>query len=151
MPSAVLLKKDVRLDVPSVAPFLAEALQMQVHDARLIVRKARGIFQDHLEDGRARAIAAALGKLGIETTVVPQAEIPPVPHMKRIFGGKMDAEGFDMVLNPLRKSHRLAWADVHFVAIGVIATPQYEEYLTSKAFKSLPPIHAMEDPETSLE
>ncbi|MBI2922634.1 MAG: hypothetical protein HYY18_16400 [Planctomycetes bacterium] len=151
MPSAVILKKDVRLDVPSVAPPLAEALGMTLNDVRLIVRKARGIFQENLPEDRAQLIATLLDKLGVEAAVVPQGDLAAPPRVRTIIGGKLEADALLAVTNRLRRPEPLPWKNFHFLSIGIIATPQYEEFLTSKAFKELPPIWQIDDVEAKTE
>lgn len=145
MPSAIVLRKDVRLDVPSIADYYAKALDLNVQDVRLVIRKARGIFQEFQEEDRARAIAQALGKVGIEADVIPQANIPKAPTVRRVFNGSVGKSGLELVFHPMKPPVELRWEDVHFVSIGVIATPKYDEVVTakgfgsySKAFESLP-------------
>ncbi len=147
MPSAVVLKKDVRLDVPSVARPLAEALEQTLNDVRLVVRRARGIFQENLDDDRARTVSGLLNKLGIETAVVPQSELAPPPRQRFIIGGQLDKDAFLAHTSHLRKADPIPWSRIHFVSIGIVATPQYEEFLTSSNFKELPPIWAIDDQE----
>ncbi|KAF0242858.1 MAG: hypothetical protein FD180_3709 [Planctomycetota bacterium] len=151
MPSAVVLKKDVRLDVPSVARPLAEAQGLTLNDVRLVVRKARGVFQEHLDDARARTVAELLNKLGIEALVVPQAELAKPPRQRSVIGGQLHADAFLAHTSHLRKSDPILWKDIHFMSIGIIATPQYEEFLTSSGFKELPPIWAIDDQEAKDE
>lgn len=151
MPSAVVLKKDVRLDVPSVARPLAEALGLTLNDVRLVVRRARGIFQENVEDERARTVSGLLNNLGIETVVVPQSELAPPPRQRFIIGGQFSPDAFLAHTSHLRTPDPIPWKDIHFVSIGIIATPQYEEFLTSSGFKELPPIWAIDDEETKAD
>lgn len=151
MTSAVVLRKDVRLDVPSVARPLADALGMTLNDVRLIVRKARGIFQEHLEDERARTIASLLEKMGVEAAVVPQAELAKPPRHRSIIGGQLLPDAFHAHTSHLRKPDPIPWKNIHFLSIGIVATPQYEEFLTSSGFKELPPIWSIDDQEAKDE
>jgi len=151
MPSAVVLRKDVRLDVPSVAPPLAQVLGSTLADVRLVVRKARGIFQENLADEKAQTITGVLNKLGIEAGVVPQADLPKPPRPKWIIGGRLEADGFHAVINPLKKPDVLPWSGFHFASIGVVATKHYEEFLTSQKFRDLPPIWTIDDQEAKQE
>ncbi|MEK7465987.1 MAG: hypothetical protein AAB074_01115 [Planctomycetota bacterium] len=151
MPSAVILKKDVRLDVPSVARPLADAQGLTLNDVRLVVRKARGVFQEHLDDARAKTVAELLNKLGIEAEVVPQAELAKPPRPRSVIGGQLQENAFQAHTSHLRTADPIPWKAIHFMSIGIVATPQYEEFLTSSGFKELPPIWAIDDPEVKDE
>jgi hypothetical protein len=140
MTSAVILKKDVRLDVASIAPAFASMLDLTVQDARLLIRKVRGICVEHQEDARARAISQALEKIGIENEIIPQAEIPKAPIVRRVFNGSVDASGFQLICHPLRPAEKIGWENIHYVSIGVIATPKYEDLVTSRGFGKLSPL-----------
>jgi hypothetical protein len=147
MTSAVVLKKDVRLDVPSVARPLAEALGFTLNDVRLVVRKARGIFQENLTEERAKTISDLLNRLGIAATVVAQSELPRPPRQRFIIGGHFDDAAFHAHTSHLRKPDPIPWKNIHFMSIGIVATPQYADFLTSSGFKELPPIWSIDDQE----
>ncbi|MCE9584948.1 MAG: hypothetical protein K8T20_20850 [Planctomycetes bacterium] len=147
MTSAVVLKKDVRLDVPSVARPLAEALGLTLSDVRLVVRKARGIFQENLTDERAKTIAGLLNQMGIDAAVVPQTELVRPPRQRFIIGGHFEEDAFHAHTSHLRTPDPIPWKNIHFLSIGIVATPQYQEFLTSSGFKELPAIWKLDDQE----
>ncbi len=140
MTSAVILKKDVRLDVASIAPAFASMLDLTVQDARLLIRKVRGICVEHQEDARAQAISQAFTRIGIENEVIPQAEIPKAPIVRRVFNGTVEASGLQVICHPLRPAEQIAWESVHYVSIGVIATPKYDDLVASRGFGKMSPL-----------
>ncbi|MBI3268769.1 MAG: hypothetical protein HYZ53_07085 [Planctomycetes bacterium] len=148
---AVLLRKDVKLEVPKVSGPLADCLQINIYDAKRLVRYARGIFLDSLEQARAEAVVAALAKLGVETLVADEAEFISFARPRRVVIADCSEAGFKVKSDFRREYELIPWERVEYACAGIIATDQYRNYLSSKSFKLLPAIHRIEDEDAKRE
>ncbi len=147
----VLLKKDVRLEVPAVAPVLAESLGLNVFDARRISRYARGLFLEEIERSKAETACAALMSKGIDTLIVPVGEYRELPRPRRIVTAELSDAGFQFKTDFRKPLETIPWSKLSFVSAGIVATPQYRDLLSSKSFKLLPAIYKIEDQDAKQE
>jgi hypothetical protein len=81
-PCAVLAASREALRVEEVAPVLARVLGCPPLEARLRIRRSRGILFEGIEAEEARRIARGLAAEGVRTVVVPVAEVGPLPEAR---------------------------------------------------------------------
>lgn len=148
---AVLLRKDVRLDVPAVAGPVAEALHVNIFDARRIVRYARGIVADQLDRPTAESLSAALARIGVDTVIAAESEFAVLIHPRRVVIADCGESALKVKSDFRREYEVIPWERVEFVSAGIIATAQYRDYLSSKSFKLLPAIHKIADDDAKKE
>ncbi len=81
---AILLEEDVSVDPRKFGARVAPALGLTAVEARMAVRKGRGIFLENLAEADAREIAAELEKDSIRARVVAKDELPAFPAVRKI-------------------------------------------------------------------
>lgn len=150
-PYAVLLRKDVKLEVPAVAGVLADALRMTIFDARRIVRYARGIMLDAVDKATADQVVAAMARIGIDTLVAEEKDFAVLSRPLRVVIAECAETAFKLKTDFRRDWTVVPWEQVEFVSAGIIATAEYRDFLSSKSFKLLPPIYKIEDEEAKKE
>ncbi len=144
---AVVFTDDHRPDLETFAPELAELLGLSLIDARLRIRKGRGIFLDRLDETTARRVAGALTARGWTAEVVPQASLLRFARPARLFQVDCREDGFHYKRNMAEPFRSVPWDAVRLVHAGVVATPQYRDFVRSKTFQMLPTLARIDDPE----
>lgn len=147
----VLLRRDVRLEVPALAPLVAEALAVNVLDARRLARYARGVLAEDIPRTQASALQTALTARGVETLVVPASDYPSLPRPRRVVTVDLTDAGLAYKTDFRKPFEVIAWPALTYFSAGIVATPHYRDLLSSKQFKMLPALHKIEDPEARQE
>src|SRR6185295_14397053 len=80
----ILLEADLAVDPRKYGDLVAPSLGLTKVEARMAVRKGRGIFLENLEETDARRIAAELEKDGIQAHVRAVDELPPLPAVRKV-------------------------------------------------------------------
>lgn len=146
----ILLLDDVPVDPRKYGALVAPALGVTQVEARMAVRKGRGIFLENLAEADARGIAAELEKDGIRAQVASHEELPVLPPVRR---GLMLDRGDDLLTwqDPATKGREGApWDAVLVAQIGVVAKPEFKELFGHVPFNMMPAIHKMEGSEREL-
>lgn len=144
---AVVFHRDLRLDVPGVAPAIAAALQRNIYDARHLARYARGIVAEELSREEADSLLACLSALGIESAIIRQETLPVLPVVKRVQAVDCRAHALAWKINlqqPLWGE--IPWSQVVFISVGIVAAPHYRDFVTSNQFKVVPSLRRIDDP-----
>src|SRR6185436_17612833 len=79
----ILLDADVLVDPRKYGDLVAPALGLTKVEARMAVRKGRGIFLENLAEAEAKRIVDELGKDGIQAHVLAAADLPPLPPVRK--------------------------------------------------------------------
>src|SRR5689334_5285206 len=80
----ILLEEDVLVDPRKYGDVVAPALGLTKVEARMAVRKGRGIFLENLPEEHTRRIAAELDRDGIKARVHPASELPALPPVRKV-------------------------------------------------------------------
>lgn len=148
---AVLLRSDQRLSVPAVAPAVAKALESTLVDARHLVRNARGIFAEAIGAEQAIALVGCLEGLGIEALAIPAAALARPPKPQRVIAASPGDEAIELQTGFVGRPLQCPWHEVAMTNGAVLATRQYRDYFATKAFRQLPALHRIEDPQARKE
>jgi hypothetical protein len=144
---ALVFTDDHRPDLESFAPVLAGLLGLSPIDARLRIRKGRGIFLEQLDEATARLVAEALGANGWAAEVVPQASLVRLPgRPARLFQVDCRDDALHYKRNIAEPFRSVPWDTIRLVHAGVIATPQYRDFVQSQTFRLLPILYQIDDP-----
>jgi hypothetical protein len=130
---------DPRVYGPLVAPMLGTT----VLEARLAVRKGRGILLEGLKEEDAKALVARLASDGIQAEAVDT--LPPLPLPRKV----LQLEHGDDLLGT-GEGEALPWDAIGTVSVGVVARPEHQELFTHVDFRGVPPIHKLEGAERDL-
>ncbi len=145
---AILLEDDVAVDPRKYGEIVAPALGRSLVEARMAVRRGRGIFLENLAEEHALRIARELERDGIRSLVVSNASVPPLPPPRKAVHVERgdDVLGFQAGGGP----EALPWEAILVASLGVVARPEYAEYFAHVPFRMIPPIHKLEGGEREL-
>jgi hypothetical protein len=94
-------------------------------DAQHLAKDAYGILVRNLDKADAGTLHQALAGQGIETKIVPDNQVPAVPHGKII--QRMDVSPESLVLyDPLGRPFSLPWEHVMLVAAGRVRMSEFK-------------------------
>jgi len=145
VPFTILLHDDVPVDPRVYGPLVAPMLGVSVLEARLTVRKGRGILLEGLREEDAKALVARLAADGIHAVAVDASSLPALPPPRKV----LQLEHGDDLLG-FGDGEALPWEAIDVVSIGVVARPEHQELFTHVDFRGVPPIHKLEGAERDL-
>jgi hypothetical protein len=138
MSFTILLRRDVFVDPRRFVDVVAPAIGATKLEAKMVIRKGRGIFLENLEEEPAKRIAAALAEAGLENFVVAREEIPTLPAPRKI----VQVERTDAALNFRAGGgdalEALPWDAIHLASVGVVARPEYKDHYAHVRFDMIP-------------
>jgi hypothetical protein len=146
----ILLEDDVPVDPRKYGTLVAPALGLTQVEARMAVRKGRGIFLENLAEESARAIAAELEKDSIRTRLVSREDLPELPKVRTI---AMLTHGEDLLsYQPPGTAglEAIPWDALLVAQLGIVARPEFKDLFGHVPFNMIPAIHKMEGAEREL-
>jgi len=144
----VLLDEDTAVDPRRYGKELSDILGNTALEARMLIRKARGIFLEDLDRDRAQKVADMLRRGGISARAVAATEIPPFPQPVRAVEIARAGEALRIRCGSDEEPAVLPWADLGAVIAGAVALPAYSETFSSIRFDQIPALRKLDDPET---
>ena len=145
---AILLEEDVPVDPRKYGDLVAPVLKLTKVEARMAVRRGRGLFLEDLPEEDARRIAAALEKDGIRARVVPRSRMPALPPPRRVNRLERGEEALSCRTEDGTTS--VPWEAILVASCGVVARPECGDYFTQVRFQEVPPIHLLEGREREI-
>lgn len=142
MPFTVILREDVPVDPRAYGPIVAPMLGLTVLEARLAVRKGRGILLEGLREEHARDLVSRLSADGVEAKAVD--DLPALPAPRKV----LQLEHGEELLGC--GDEALPWEAIDLVSIGVVARPEHQELFTHVEFRMVPPLHKLAGAERDL-
>ena len=146
----IILEEDVPVDPRKFGDAVATVLGVTKLEARMAVRKGRGIFLENLEEEPAQRIAEALRQEGIPARTFSHEQIPALPRFRRIMKLNHGDELLAYVDPATEEEELLPWDAVLAVSCGVVANPQYKDLFSHVPFTMVPPMHKLEGEERDL-
>jgi len=146
----ILLEDDVPVDPRKYGALVAPALGITQLEARMAVRKGRGIFLENLTEGDARRIAADLEKDGIRARALPKDEVPVLAPLRKVMQLEHGDELLTYVIPGSNEREAVPWEAVFVAQLGVVARPEFNELFGHVPFNMIPAIHKMEGAEREL-
>ncbi|HEY3226518.1 MAG TPA: hypothetical protein VGK61_05955 [Planctomycetota bacterium] len=144
----IVLKEDLAADPRKYGALLAPALGVTVLEAKIAVRRGRGIFLADAPGEDARRIAEALKADGIDSWCIPNDEVPSTAAPRRI----TDLERAEAALQyrppGAAKLQALPWESIGTISLGAVALPSYRDRYPGLHFDHFPALHRVEDPAT---
>lgn len=147
---SLILEQDVPVDARKFGPVVQKALGVTAVEARMAVRKGRGIFLENLSEEHALHIAAELDKDGVRSHVVKSEEVPSLPPLKR--AGHLEYGEDVLTYIPAGETSKesLPWDALLVVHCGIVARPQYKDLFHHVPFRMIPPLHKLEGSERDV-
>jgi hypothetical protein len=147
---AILLEDDVPVDPRKYGALVAPALGLTQVEARMAVRKGRGIFLENLAEEDARRIAADLVKDGIPARVLSKEELPVLAPLRKVMQLEHGDELLTYIIPGTNEREAVPWEAVDVAQIGVVARPEFKELFGHVPFNMIPAIHKMDGAEREL-
>jgi hypothetical protein len=140
---SILLEEDVPVDPRKYGAVVAPALGLTVLEAKIAVRKGRGIFLERIAEEHARSIAAELEKDGIRCRAIPSDEIPVLPLPRKALSLEHGEDFLTYTPVGAEAKEHLPWDAVAAASCGVVAQPEYRELFKNVPFEMMPPMHKL--------
>jgi hypothetical protein len=139
---AILLEEDVPVDPRKYGDLVAPLLGLTKVEARMAVRKGRGLFLENLRDEDARRLADELAKDGIRAHVVPCDRMPVLPPPRKV----VHLERGEELLSYRGDggATALPWEAIGVASCGVTARPEVGDWFGQVRFADVPPLHRLE-------
>ncbi len=136
------------MDPRKYGDLLAPILRLTKVEARMAVRRGRGLFVEDVDRQDAEKIAEELGKDGIRARVVSREEVPPLPRPRKV----THVEYGDDILAYRDETGMAAlpWDAILVASFGAVARPECGDYFTQVPFGAVPPLHQLEGPEREI-
>ena len=150
MPYTIILEEDVQVDPRKYGPIVQPALGGLQVEARMAVRKGRGIFLENLEEEHALRIAAELGRDGVRARIVKAEDLPAVPPVRRAANVEFSDDLIKVVPADAGEQEAYPWDAFLVVHCGITAKPQYKELFHQVPFHMMPPLHKLEGTEREV-
>jgi hypothetical protein len=146
----ILLEDDVLVDPRKYGEVVAPALGLTKVEARMAVRKGRGIFLENLAEDHARRIAGELEKDGIRARVQASSELPALPAVRKVLQLEHGDELLTYVVPGTNDREAVLWEAVLVAQLGVVAKAEFKELFGHVPFSMIPAIHKMDGLEREL-
>lgn len=144
VPFTVLLHEDRPVDPRVYGPLVAPMLGLSVLEARLLVRKGRGIFLEGLKEEDARGLVARLAEDGLPAEAVDASTLPSLPLPRKV----LQLDHGDELLTC--GDEALPWEALGTVSVGIVARPEHQELFGHVDFRLVPPLHKLDGAEREL-
>ncbi len=145
----ILLEEDVPVDPRKYGPIVAPVLGLTVLEAKMAVRKGRGIFLENIDEENALGIIAELGHDGIGARAMPSDQLPKLSPPVKVLQLERVEAGLSGRL-PSGEPVLIPWEALGVAACGVVARPEYKELFTKSPLKLLPPLHTLDEKEREI-
>jgi hypothetical protein len=146
----ILLEDDVQVDPRKYGDLVAPALGLTKIEARIAVRKGRGIFLENLAEEHARRIVDELARDDIKSHLRSREELPAMPAVRKVTSLEHGEELLSYVLPGTHDREALLWEALLVAHIGVVAKLEFKDLFGHVPFKMIPAIHKMEGREREL-
>src|SRR5262245_39280732 len=123
----ILLEEDIRVDPRKFGDVVAPALGVTKVEARMAVRKGRGVFLENLPEDQARRIADELSKDAIRSRVFAADELPALPAPRKITALEYGDELLTYAVPGTGERESVLWEALVEAHVGVVAKPEFKE------------------------
>src|SRR4029077_5827527 len=123
----ILLDADVLVDPRKYGDLVAPALGLTKVEARMAVRKGRGIFLENLAEDEAKRVVGELEKDGIKAHLCAAADLPPLPPVRKAALLEHGDELLTYTLPGTNERESIPWEAVLVAHVGVVAKPEFKE------------------------
>jgi len=146
----ILLEEDVRVDPRKYGDVVAPALGLTKIEARMAVRRGRGVFLENVAEDQARRIVDELAKDAIQARVLAADEIPALPAPRKITSLEHGDDLLTYALPGTGERESVLWEALIEAHVGVVAKPEFKDLFGHVPFKMMPALHKMEGAEREL-
>ena len=146
----IILEEDVEVDPRKYGEAVGHALGLTKIEARIAVRKGRGIFVEQIGEEHARKISQWLKDDEIPHRLISEEEMPTIPPFRKATHLTYGDDFLSCKVVGSEKPEHVLWDAIGAVSIGAVAKPEYTELFGHVRFDMVPPMHEMEGDEKDL-
>jgi hypothetical protein len=146
----LLLEADVAVDPRKYGDLVAPALGLTKVEARMAVRRGRGIFAENLPRAEAERIVSELEKDRIAVRMFARSEMPALPAFRKSMSLSHGEDLLSYVPAGQTETEALPWEALLVASLGVVAKPEYKELFAHVPFAMIPPMHKLEGGEREV-
>jgi hypothetical protein len=146
----ILLEDDVVVDPRKYGDLVAPALGLTKVEARMAVRKGRGLFLENLTEGPARRIVDELAKDGIGARLFSREELPSLAPLRKVTAMERSEELLTYVIPGSNERESVPWEAILVAHIGVVARLEFKDLFGHVPFAMVPAMHKLEGREREL-
>jgi hypothetical protein len=140
----ILLRDDTVLPARDYGDLVQETLGIPGLEARLRIRKGRGIFLENLEEEAARTIARRLEGDGIPSDVIDEDRLPELPAPTRVSRIQRNDPTFE-VRTMDEETTSIPWEGIGLVSCGLVARGSYKETHPELRLEGIPGFDKIEN------
>ncbi|MBI4564062.1 MAG: hypothetical protein HY716_05135 [Planctomycetes bacterium] len=140
----LVFKEDVAVDPRTYGDLLAPILGVTKPEARMAVRRGRGIFVADIAEEAARALAARLEADGAPCWCVPNDALPVLPAPRRVTHLERSDSALRYRGAGAAEPLELAWTGIGVVSVGLVARPEFKDRYPGIRFEHLPALHKID-------
>jgi hypothetical protein len=144
----IILKDDVAVDPRKYGALLAPVLGVTVVEAKMAVRRGRGIFVEDVSEEHARRLAEALRADGIDSWCLPNGDLPALATPRRVTQVERTEDALRFYWAGGAAASDMAWRDLAVVSLGAVALPEFRDRYPGLRFDHMPAFHRLDDPAT---
>lgn len=142
---SVVLKEDVLVDPRVYGDLVAAPLGLTKLEARIAVKKARGIFLEDVSEEDANRVASRLRADGADCWVVANERMPVLAAPRRVQLVERSVAAMLYRWAGDLEPSEISWKQITVASFGCVALPEYRDDYAGIRFDHLPPLHAMKD------
>lgn len=146
----ILLEDDVVVDPRKYGDLVAPALGLTKVEARMAVRKGRGLFLENVAEEPARRIVDELAKDGIGARLFSKEELPSLPPLRKVTAMERSEELLTYVIPGSNERESIPWEAILVAHLGVVAKLEFKDLFGHVPFGMIPPMHKLEGREREL-
>jgi hypothetical protein len=137
----IVLAEDVAVDARRYGDLLAPLLGITKIEAKMLVRRGRGILLEDLDGPAAERVMRELESDGVRAWSVKNESLPPMPQPRRVNWGQRSPgalrfkwAGDELLLD-------LGWNQVGVASVGLVATAEWKDAYAGIRFDAVPGLH----------
>ncbi|MBI2932148.1 MAG: hypothetical protein HYY16_10900 [Planctomycetes bacterium] len=140
----IVLERDAAVDARKYGDIVAPMLGVTRLEAKMRIRRGRGILLEDLGEEDARRLAEELLRDGIPVRCVRNEDLPLLPGPRKVIA----VERSEATLRYRGAGDKdlcdLPWSDVDVVSLGAVALPEFQDLFPRIRFDAIPPLHRLE-------
>ncbi len=145
----VVLREDVAVDARRYGDLLAPLVGITRIEAKMLMRKGRGILVEDVPEEAARRIHEELGRDGFKAWCVPNDRMPPVPAPRRVTWTQFSPAALRFRWPEDDLPLELYWNRIGVVSVGLVAQEEWRDTGDMGRLHAIPSMTALgDDPET---
>ncbi len=140
----VLLDGDAAVDARKYGDLIARMLGITRLEAKILVRKGRGVFLEDVDEEQARRLVEELARDGVAARCVRNEQLPLLSAPRKVTSVERSGASLKYRWSGEDGFTEIAWPQIDIVSIGAVALPEFKDLFSNVRFDHLPALHRLE-------